>query len=148
MIALRCAGFNNVDVEAANELGLTVVRVPAYSPNAVAEHAVCLMLSLNRKIVHAHNRVREGNFSLNGLMGFDFSGKNIGIIGTGKIGEIVSRITHAMGMKVLAYDPVHNTKCIKTGVEYVSMEQLLKMSDVVTLHCVVMCLTLPQLLKH
>jgi D-lactate dehydrogenase len=135
LIALRCAGFNNVDINAANEFGLKIVRVPAYSPYAVAEHTVCLMLALNRKIYRAYNRVREGNFSLDGLLGFDFSGKTIGIVGTGKIGSIVARIMHAMGMNVLAYDPVHNPECLELGVKYVSLEQLFKESDVISLHC-------------
>ncbi|NOX08662.1 MAG: 2-hydroxyacid dehydrogenase [Gammaproteobacteria bacterium] len=135
LIALRCAGFNNVDVSAANDLSIKVVRVPAYSPSAVAEHAVCLMLSLNRKIYRSYNRVREGNFSLDGLLGFDFSGKTIGIVGTGKIGSIVARIMSAMGMNVLAYDPLHNHECINMGVNYVGIEELFMASDVISLHC-------------
>jgi len=135
LIALRCAGFNNVDIKAADEFSLTVIRVPAYSPSAVAEHTVCLMLSLNRKIYRAYNRVREGNFSLDGLLGFDFSGKTAGIVGTGNIGSIVIRILSAIGMKVLAYDPQQNTECISAGVEYVSMDQLLTRADVISLHC-------------
>jgi len=135
LIALRCAGFNNVDINAANEFGLTVIRVPAYSPNAVAEHAVCLMLSLNRKIYRAYNRVRQGNFSLEGLLGFDFSGKTIGIVGTGRIGSIVARIMRSMGMSVLAYDPVHRPECIELGVKYVDIKQLFMESDVISLHC-------------
>jgi len=135
LIALRCAGFNNVDVTAANESGIKVIRVPGYSPDAVAEHTVCLMLSLNRKIYRAYNRVREGNFSLDGLLGFDFSGKTIGIVGTGKIGSIVARIMNAMGMNVLAYDPVPNPECLELGVKYVKIDQLFKASDVISLHC-------------
>ncbi len=135
LIALRCAGFNNVDIKAADEFSLTVIRVPAYSPSAVAEHTVCLMLSLNRKIYRAYNRVRDGNFSLDGLLGFDFSGKTAGIVGTGKIGTIVIRILSSMGMKVLAYDPQHNSECIAAGAEYVSMEQLFVHADVISLHC-------------
>lgn len=135
LIALRCAGFNNVDISAASEFGLKIVRVPAYSPDAVAEHTVCLMLSLNRKIYRAYNRVRDGNFSLDGLLGFDFSGKTIGIVGTGKIGSIVARIMSAMGMSILAYDPVHNPECIEFGVKYVNIEQLFMESDVISLHC-------------
>lgn len=135
LIALRCAGINNVDINAANELGLTVARVPAYSPYAVAEHTVCLMLSLNRKIYRAYNRVREGNFSLDGLLGFDFAGKTIGIVGTGKIGAIVARITRAMGMRVLAHDPEPNPECAEFGVTYAGMDQLLVESDVLSLHC-------------
>lgn len=135
LIALRCAGINNVDVNAANELGLTVARVPAYSPYAVAEHTVCLMLSLNRKIYRAYNRVREGNFSLDGLLGFDFAGKTIGIVGTGMIGALVARTMSAMGMRVLAHDPVPNPECLGFGVTYVEIDQLLVESDVISLHC-------------
>ncbi|OUS15332.1 hydroxyacid dehydrogenase [Gammaproteobacteria bacterium 50_400_T64] len=135
LVALRCAGFNNIDINAANELGLKVVRVPAYSPYAVAEHTVCLMLSLNRKIYRAYNRVRDGNFSLDGLLGFDFSGKTIGIIGTGKIGLIVARIMSAMGMRVLAYDLAPSQECMGFGVEYVSIEQIFRASNVISLHC-------------
>ncbi len=135
LIALRCAGFNNVDINAANELGIKVVRVPAYSPNAVAEHTVCLMLALNRKIYRAYNRVRDGNFSLDGLLGFDFSGKTLGIVGTGKIGAIVARILCAMGMKVLAYDLMPNQECVDYGVSYVGIEQLFRESNVISLHC-------------
>jgi len=135
LVALRCAGYNNVDIKVAHEFGLKVVRVPAYSPHAVAEHAVCLMLALNRKIYRSYNRVRDGNFSLDGLLGFKFSGRTIGIIGTGAIGSIVARITSGMGMKVLAYDPVHNPECEKIGVSYVTMDQLIVQSDVISLHC-------------
>lgn len=135
LIVLRCAGFNNVDIKSAHEFGLTVVRVPAYSPNAVAEHTLCLMLSLNRKVHRAYYRVRDGNFSLDGLLGFDFSGHTLGIIGTGKIGTIVARITSAMGMKILAYDPVINVECEKLNVSYVDMDTLLSKSDVISIHC-------------
>ncbi len=135
LIALRCAGFNNINLEAAHELGLKVVRVPAYSPHAVAEHTVGLMLSLNRKIHRAYIRVRDGNFSLNGLLGFNFSGRTVGIIGTGKIGSIVARMLVAFGMKVLAYDPYPNPECEQLGISYVGKDELLEKSDVVTLHC-------------
>lgn len=135
LIALRCAGFNNVDINAATEFGITVVRVPAYSPDSVAEHTICLMLSLNRKVTRAYNRVRDGNFSLNGLLGFNFSGKTLGIVGTGNIGSIVARIMGAMGMNVLAYDPVPNRNCLESGVKYVTIEQLFSESDVISLHC-------------
>ena len=135
LIALRCAGYNNVDLDAAHKLGIKVVRVPAYSPNAVAEHAVALMLALNRKIVKANAQVRENNFSLQGLLGFDFSGRTIGIIGTGKIGAIVARIMLAMGMKVLAYDLCVDAECEKRGVVYTSLDELLEKSDVISLHC-------------
>lgn len=135
LIAMRCAGYNNVDVKAAHELGIKVVLVPAYSPNAVAEHTVCLMLGLNRKIHRAYSRVHEGNFSLDGLLGFDFNGRTAGIIGTGKIGSIVAKILLAFGMKVLAYDLVRNPECEKAGVVYVEKEELYSRSDVISLHC-------------
>ncbi len=135
LIVLRCAGYNNVDVKSAHEFGLKVVRVPAYSPYAAAEHAVCLMLALNRKVHRAYSRVREGNFSLGGLLGFDFFGRTMGVIGTGKIGSIVTRIMSGMGMKVIAYDSIRNPECEKQGVTYVSMDQLFSESDVISLHC-------------
>ncbi len=135
LIALRCAGFNNVDIQAACDLGIKVVHVPAYSPNAVAEHAVTLMLALNRKIIQANERVRKGNFSLEGLLGFDFSGRTLGVVGTGKIGSIVARIMIAMGMDVLAYDISENPACKEMGVVYVSLDKLLQQSDVISLHC-------------
>lgn len=135
LVALRSAGFNHVDIPAAVELGLRVVRVPAYSPHAIAEHAVGLMLTLNRKIHRAHQRVREGNFSLNGLMGFDFHGRVAGVVGTGKIGEAVVRILRGFGMRLLAHDVRPNPECVALGVEYVPLDDLLSRSDVVTLHC-------------
>lgn len=135
LIALRCAGFNNVDVNSAKELGISVVRVPAYSPYAVAEHTVGLMLALNRKVYWAHSRVREGNFSLDGLLGFDMRGRTAGIIGTGKIGECVIRILTGFGCKIIAYDKYKNPACEELGVEYVSMEDLFARSDIVSLHC-------------
>ncbi len=135
LIALRCAGFNNVDVSSAKELGICVVRVPAYSPYAVAEHTVGLMLALNRKVYWAHSRVREGNFSLDGLLGFDMRGRTAGIIGTGKIGECVIRILNGFGCKVIAYDKFKNPACEELGVEYVSMDELFARSDIVSLHC-------------
>lgn len=135
MIALRCAGFNNVDLSAAKALGLTVVRVPAYSPNAVAEHAVALMLTLNRHTHRAYNRVREGNFSLNGLLGYDLNGKTIGIIGTGRIGTVLARIMIGFGCTVLAFDVYPNDECRKLGARYVSLDELLLQSDVISLHC-------------
>ena len=104
LIALRCAGYNNVDLPAAKTLGITIVRVPAYSPYAVAEHTVGLILTLNRKLHRAYNRVREGNFSLEGLLGFDLNGRTIGIVGTGKIGRVVAKIMTGFGCKVIAYD--------------------------------------------
>jgi D-lactate dehydrogenase len=105
LIALRCAGFNNIDIKAAQEIGITVMRVPAYSPYAVAEHTLALILTLNRKIHKAYNRVRESNFSLDGLLGFDLYGKKAGIIGTGKIGKLVAKILSGFGCEVLLYDP-------------------------------------------
>jgi D-lactate dehydrogenase len=135
LIALRCAGFNNVDVNSAKELGISVVRVPAYSPYAVAEHTVGLMLALNRKVYWAHSRVREGNFSLDGLLGFDMRGRTAGIIGTGKIGECVIRILNGFGCRIIAYDKYKNPACEELGVEYVSMEDLFARSDIVSLHC-------------
>jgi len=136
LVALRCAGFNNVDVDAARELNLSVTRVPIYSPHAVAEHAVALLLTLNRKIHRAFNRVRELNFSLNGLVGFDLHGKTAGIVGTGKIGQVTAQILRGFGMRVLAYDLFPNHEWAKqTGVEYAeAVSVLLRNSDVVSLH--------------
>ena len=135
LVALRCTGFNNVDLTAAVELGLTVTRVPVYSPHAVAEHAVALLLTLNRKIHRSFNRVRELNFSLDGLVGFDLHGKTAGIMGTGKIGRIVATILRGFGMKVLAYDPFPNSDWAKeNGVQYVEAAELAKVSDVISLH--------------
>lgn len=135
LVALRCTGFNNLDLAAAKELQLTVTRVPVYSPFAVAEHAVALLLTLNRKIHRAFNRVRELNFSLNGLVGFDLHGKTAGIVGTGKIGCVVARIMRGFGMQVLAYDPFPNRDwAAQQGVEYVEASSLAKLSDVISLH--------------
>lgn len=134
-IALRCAGFNNVDMVSAEELGLTVTRVPAYSPYAVAEHAVALMLSLNRKIYWAHSRVRDGNYSLDGLLGFDLHGKTVGIVGTGKIGQCLASALHGFGCKLLGYDRYENELCKEVGMEYVGYEELLARSDIISLHC-------------
>jgi D-lactate dehydrogenase len=135
IIALRCAGFNNVDLRAAAEKGITVCRVPAYSPYAVAEHALGLILSLNRKYHRAHARVREGNFALDGLMGFDLRGKTIGIIGTGKIGQIFIEIVSGLGMRILAYDKYPSDQVKAKGVEYVELEQLYRESNIISLHC-------------
>lgn len=135
LIALRSAGFNHVDLPCAEALGLPVVRVPAYSPHGVAEHTIGLILSLNRKIHRSFNRVREGNFSLEGLLGFDLCGKTAGVIGTGKIGAIVARILSCIGCRVLAYDVQPNPDCEKIGVSYVSVDELLTRSDIITLHC-------------
>ena len=135
LIALRCAGYNNVDLPAARALGLAVVRVPAYSPHAVAEHAVALLLTLNRKIHRAFNRVRELNFSLSGLVGFDLHGKTIGIIGTGKIGRIAAQILRGFGTEVLAHDPFPAPEWAAThGIRYVDLDALLAASHVISLH--------------
>jgi D-lactate dehydrogenase len=135
LIALRSAGFNNVDLAVATRLGLTVLRVPAYSPNAVAEHAVALMLTLNRNIHRAYNRVREGDFQLNGLMGFDMFGKTVGIIGTGKIGAALARIMAGFGCNLLGFDTYHDPACLALRLQYVDLERLLRDSDIVSLHC-------------
>ncbi len=134
-IALRCAGFNNVDLEAAQKHGISVVRVPAYSPYAVAEHSLGLILTLNRKLHKAYIRVRDGNFALDGLLGFDLHGKTIGVIGTGKIGEIFINLVKGFGCKILAYDKFPNEKLKNEGLEYVELQDLYKSSDVVSLHC-------------
>lgn len=135
LVALRCAGFNNVDLPAARRLGIAVARVPAYSPHAVAEHTLALILALNRKIHRAYNRVREGNFALEGLLGFDLHGKTVGVVGTGKIGEVVARILAGFGCRLLAHDAYRNEVCESLGVRYVTMEELLEQSHIVTLHC-------------
>lgn len=129
-IALRCAGYNNVDIQAAKEQGIKVARVPAYSPNAVAEHAVALILGLNRKTHRAYQRVREGNFSLDGLIGFDLVGKTVGVIGTGKIGRVFAGIMSGFGCKVICYDPFP-----ADGLTYVTLEKLAGESDIISLHC-------------
>ncbi|OYY75536.1 MAG: hydroxyacid dehydrogenase [Gammaproteobacteria bacterium 28-57-27] len=134
-VALRCAGFNNVDLPVAKELGINVVRVPAYSPYAVAEHAVVLMLTLNRKTHRAYNRVREGNFSLNGLLGFDLHGKTVGIVGTGRIGAVLAKIMTGFGCTVLAEDVYLNPDCVALGVQYVDRHTLFSQSDIISLHC-------------
>lgn len=135
LLALRCAGFNNVDLKAAKGK-LPVVRVPAYSPYAVAEYSLALMLSLNRKIHRAYWRTRDGNFSLNGLMGFDMHGKTIGIIGTGKIAKILIRILKGFGMRILAYDLYPDMKFAgEEGISYVSLDELYRESDIISLHC-------------
>lgn len=135
LVAMRCAGYNNVDLEAADRLGITVVRVPSYSPNAVAEHTLALMLALNRQIHRAHNRVRDGNFSLDGLVGFDMAGKTAAVIGTGKIGVIVARLLWHLRCEVLAVDPVEDAHLTTLGVEYVSLDEALTRADIVTLNC-------------
>ncbi|ARZ00980.1 D-lactate dehydrogenase [Yersinia ruckeri] len=134
-LALRCAGFNNVDLVAAEELGIQVVRVPAYSPEAVAEHTVGMMLSLNRRIHRAYQRTRDANFSLEGLIGFNMHGRTAGIIGTGKIGIATMRILKGFGMRLLAFDPYPSAAALELGAEYVDLETLYAKSDVISLHC-------------
>jgi D-lactate dehydrogenase len=134
-VVLRCAGFNGIDLTAAKELGLSVTRVPVYSPYAVAEHAVALLLALNRKIPRASNRVRDLNFSLNGLVGFDLHGKTAGIFGTGKIGRVTAQILRGFGMKVLAFDPVRAVEWAKEyGVDYTEARTLARECEVISLH--------------
>ncbi|MDD2559458.1 MAG: 2-hydroxyacid dehydrogenase [Bacteroidales bacterium] len=135
LIVLRCAGFNNVDIQAACEQKMTVLRVPAYSPNAVAEHALALIMTLNRKTHKAYNRVREGNFSIERLTGFDLNGKTIGVIGTGKIGCIFSKIMQGLGCKVIAFDKFPNRELQESNVEYLSLEEVFRLSDIISLHC-------------
>jgi len=135
VVALRCAGFNNVDLEAAKEYGIKVCRVPAYSPEAVAEHAVAMVLTLNRKTHKAYNRVREQNFSLNGLLGFNVNGKTIGVLGTGNIGASFCKIMLGFGCNVLAFDLVPNSELVNLGVTYVTKEALFKNADILSLHC-------------
>eukprot|EP01103_Thecamoeba_quadrilineata_P017233 TRINITY_DN6019_c0_g2_i1.p1 TRINITY_DN6019_c0_g2~~TRINITY_DN6019_c0_g2_i1.p1 ORF type:complete len:333 (-),score=61.75 TRINITY_DN6019_c0_g2_i1:7-1005(-) len=134
-IVLRCAGFNNVDLQAAKDNNLTVVRVPEYSPHAVAEHAVALILTLNRKTHKAYNRIREGNFSLDRLIGFDIYEKTIGVIGTGKIGATFCKIIKGFGTNVIAYDVIENEELKSEGVKYVPLDELLTKSDIISLHC-------------
>ena len=135
LIALRSAGYNHVDLHAAQQLGFTVVRVPAYSPHAVAEHAVALVLALNRRLHRAYNRTREGDFSLHGLTGFDLVGKRVGVVGTGQIGEVFARIMAGFGCALLAYDPSPNPAVEALGGRYVPLDELLAESDIVSLHC-------------
>jgi D-lactate dehydrogenase len=135
LLALRSAGFNHVDLAAAADLDLTLLRVPAYSPYAVAEHAVAMILSLNRRIHRAYNRVREGNFALDGLLGFDLHGKTVGIVGTGKIGAITAKILQGFGCRLLGYDVFPSPDCKAMGMKYVSLPELFGTSDIVSLHC-------------
>ncbi|WP_439596521.1 2-hydroxyacid dehydrogenase [Falsiroseomonas sp.] len=135
LLALRSAGFNNVDLAAAQRLGITVARVPAYSPESVAEHTVAMMLALNRHIHRAYHRVREGNFALDGLLGFDMHGRTAGIVGTGRIGLAVARILAGFGCRLLAHDPYPSEEGRALGLEFVTVEDLLARSDIVTLHC-------------
>ncbi|KAB8313659.1 2-hydroxyacid dehydrogenase [Erwinia endophytica] len=134
-VALRCAGFNNVDLDAARQLGIKVVRVPAYSPEAVAEHAVGMMMTLNRRIHRAYQRTRDANFSLEGLIGFNMHGRTAGVIGTGKIGLATLRILKGFGMRLLVSDPYPNPQALELGAEYVDLKTLFRASDVISLHC-------------
>ena len=134
-VVLRCAGFNNVDLNAADSLEMKVARVPEYSPHGVAEHAVALILALNRKINRAFNRVREGNFLLEGLLGFNLNTKTIGVIGTGRIGRVFCQIMKGFGCKVLAYDPYPDEDLERNGIQYTDLYNLLNKSDIVSLHC-------------
>jgi len=136
LVALRCAGYNNVDTAAAKELGISLIRVPSYSPHAVAEYAVGLLMTLNRKIHRANNRVRDLNFSLNGLTGFDVYGKTVGIIGTGKIGKIAAKIFSGFEARILVHDTLPDLAWAKQmGAEYADLKTLLTASDIVSLHC-------------
>lgn len=134
-IALRCAGFNNVDLEEAHKHNIRVCRVPAYSPEAVAEHTLALLFTLNRKIHKAYNRVREQNFSLNGLLGTNIYKKTVGIVGTGNIGAVFCRMMNALGTEVLAYDIYENEELKKEGIKYVSLDEIYAKSDIISLHC-------------
>jgi D-lactate dehydrogenase len=133
-VVLRCAGFNQVDLEACQKLGIRVARVPAYSPYAVAEHAVGMMLTLNRKFHKAFNRVREGNFAIDGLLGFDMHGKTVGVVGTGKIGAVAAGILKGFGCEILFYDVMENDACGALG-RYVALNELFAECDIITLHC-------------
>ncbi|HPL95071.1 MAG TPA: NAD(P)-dependent oxidoreductase, partial [Paludibacteraceae bacterium] len=134
-IFLRCAGFNNVVISTATSLGIKVYRVPAYSPYAVAEHAVALVLTLNRKTHKAYNRVKEYNFSIERLHGFDLHGKTVGVIGTGTIGLVFAKIMLGFGCKVIAFDPTESDDAKQLGIQYVALEDVLKRADILSLHC-------------
>ncbi|MEO3680246.1 2-hydroxyacid dehydrogenase [Rheinheimera fenheensis] len=135
MVALRCAGFNNVDLDAAKALGIRVARVPAYSPEAVAEHTIGMMLCLNRKLHKAYNRVRDDNFALDGLLGFNLFGKTVGLIGTGRIGQATARILHGFGCRLLCHDIQQSPVISELGGHYVSLAELYAQSDIISLHC-------------
>lgn len=135
LIALRCAGFNQVDLAAARKFAITVARVPEYSPHAVAEHALALILVLNRNLHRAYNRVRENDYSLNGLLGFDLAQKTVAIIGTGKIGQVFAQIMQGIGCKVIAYDPLPSATLTAEGVSYFGLESLWPQADIISLHC-------------
>jgi D-lactate dehydrogenase len=135
IIVLRCAGFNNVDVERACHQEIKVLRVPAYSPHAVAEHAVALIMTLNRKTHKAYNRVREGNFSIERLTGFELDGKTVGVVGTGRIGTVFAKIMMGFGCRILAHDAYQNKQLQEAGANYVTLEELFSRSDIISLHC-------------
>ncbi|MDG9883032.1 2-hydroxyacid dehydrogenase [Pseudomonas sp. GD04058] len=135
LIALRSAGYNHVDLAAARRLGLSVTRVPAYSPHAIAEHAVALILALNRRLHRAYNRTREGDFSLHGLTGFDLHGKTVGVVGTGQIGLAFARIMAGFGCQLLAHDPYPNPHVEALGARYLPLDQLLRQANIISLHC-------------
>ncbi len=134
-VALRCAGFNQVDIRHAAQIGVRVTHVPAYSPYAVAEFALALLLTLNRRIHRAYNRVRDGNFSIDGLLGFDLHGKTVGVIGTGRIGQIFARLLAGFGVRILGCDPFPNETFCAAGGEYVTPGELFAQSDIIALHC-------------
>ena len=135
LVALRCAGYNNVDLEAAKMCGITVVRVPAYSPHSVAEHAVAMLLTLNRKLHKTYNKCRDGDFSLQDLLGFSLYQKTIGVVGSGNIGSIFIKIMLGFGCNVQVYDPIINNEIIQLGAKYVSLDTLFSQSDIISLHC-------------
>ncbi len=135
LIAMRCAGYNNVDVEAAADLGITLVRVPAYSPHAVSEHVIAILMALYRTTHRSHNRVREGNFSLEGMVGHEVFGKTVGVIGTGKIGALVAKLFLGFGCKVHAFDMREDPELVSLGVEYGELDALWTACDIITLHC-------------
>ncbi len=135
LIAMRCAGFDRVDLDAAKELGIQVVRVPSYSPEAIAEHAVGMMMCLNRRFHKAYQRTRDANFSLEGLTGFNFHGKTVGVIGSGKIGLATMRILKGLGMNILCSDPYPSDAAIELGATYTDLDEIYRQSDVITLHC-------------
>lgn len=135
LLAMRCAGYNNVDVEAANKYGITVVRVPAYSPHAVSEHVIAILMALYRTTHRSHNRVREGNFSLEGMVGHEVFGKTVGVIGTGKIGALVAKLFLGFGCKVCAYDMRKDEELIRWGIQYSDLDAIWETCDIISLHC-------------
>lgn len=135
LIVLRCAGFNNIDIETTSKNNILVLRVPAYSPHAVAEHAVALIMTLSRKTHKAYNRVRDGNFSLERLIGYDLYGKTVGIIGTGRIGAVLATIMMGFGCKIIAFDRYENKELVSKGVKYMSQDEVFAKADIISLHC-------------